>query len=305
MIETMVSCCIECGSQKIRKDVESDELLCEACGLVISEPDISFEPEWRAYSLREHNERSRVGQPISFQVYDRGLTTMIAPTNFDFQGKKLSKEEKYKMFRLRRRHIQANMQYSDQKNIAQAMPEISRLAFRVNAPNAVKEQAAFIYRKAVREKMCRGISINILAAASLYTAFRITETPKSLNEIADHSQYTSKAIAREYRKLVTRLGIRIPVSKPHAMVTNIAAKVGMKESTRRMALEFLDEAKRLRLTSGRGPAGLAAAALYIAGQLNDDMRSQVILAKASGVTEVTIRNRYKDMKNKLDIQEVK
>ena len=56
------------------------------------------------------------------------------------------------------------------------------------------------------------------------------------------------------------------------------------------------------LTSGRGPTGVAAAALYIASVLLGERKTQRDVADIAGVTEVTIRNRYKELAEKLDIE---
>ncbi len=58
----------------------------------------------------------------------------------------------------------------------------------------------------------------------------------------------------------------------------------------------------MRLTSGRGPAGIAAAATYIACLLTNERRTQGEIARNAHVTEVTIRNRYKELAQKLVIE---
>jgi Transcription initiation factor IIB (TFIIB) len=55
------------------------------------------------------------------------------------------------------------------------------------------------------------------------------------------------------------------------------------------------------LTSGRGPTGVAAAAIYIASIALNERRTQREVAEVAGVTEVTIRNRYKELTEKLGI----
>jgi len=57
----------------------------------------------------------------------------------------------------------------------------------------------------------------------------------------------------------------------------------------------------MRLTSGRGPTGIAAAATYIASVLAGERRTQREIAEVANVTEVTIRNRYKELLDKLEI----
>jgi len=58
----------------------------------------------------------------------------------------------------------------------------------------------------------------------------------------------------------------------------------------------------MKLTSGRGPAGIAAAATYIATVLTNERKTQREIAEIASVTEVTIRNRYKELLEKLMIE---
>ncbi|MFQ5553718.1 MAG: transcription initiation factor IIB, partial [Thermoplasmata archaeon] len=67
------------------------------------------------------------------------------------------------------------------------------------------------------------------------------------------------------------------------------------------AMDILKQATEKELTSGRGPTGVAAAAIYIASILGNERRTQREVADVAGVTEVTIRNRYKELTDKLGI----
>jgi transcription initiation factor TFIIB len=84
-------------------------------------------------------------------------------------------------------------------------------------------------------------------------------------------------------------------------VLKIASKVEVGEETQRKAIEILREAYRLKITIGKDPMGLTAAALYIACIMNEENRTQKMIAEAAGVTEVTIRNRYTELKTVLDL----
>jgi len=70
---------------------------------------------------------------------------------------------------------------------------------------------------------------------------------------------------------------------------------------RAKTVKILQDAAHEELTSGRGPTGMAAASLYIATVLCGERRTQREIAEIAGVTEVTIRNRYKELAQKLDI----
>jgi len=295
--------CPECGSQTIIHDEESGEIICGSCGLVITESTINKGPEWRAFTQSEKESRSRVGVPLSFSVHDKGLTTMIGRVGRDAFGRKLPLKTKLQMLRLRKWQIRSRVHSSVDRNLAQAMAELDRLTDKLHIPPPIKEKAAVVYRKALEKGLVRGRSISAIAAASLYAACRITQTPRTLREISRHSPINKKDIARCYRLLLRELKLQMPVPAAQLRVPKIAAKVGIGEKTQQTAVEILREAGRLKSTAGKDPMGLAAAALYIACVMNDEKRTQKMIADAAGVTEVTIRNRYKGLKEvlKLDV----
>ena len=173
------------------------------------------------------------------------------------------------------------------------------LTDRLHVPRAVKEQAAVIYRRALKEGLVRGRSILTMVAASLYAALRVTRTPMTLSEIARVSTIDEKDISRSYRILIRELNLHMPVQRAQLNVPRIASKVEVGEETQRKAIEILGEADRLKITIGKDPMGLAASALYMACIMNEENRTQKMMAQAAGVTEVTIRNRYTELKRYL------
>ena len=298
--ELVPSTCSECGSSNIIHDVESGEIICGGCGLVIAESGLYMGPEWRAFTMEERGSRSRAGMPPSFAVHDKGLSTVIR-VDRDGYGRRLPTKTRIQMFRLRR--WQGRSVYdSVERNLAQAMSELDRLADRLHIPKLVQETAAVIYRKALKKGLVRGRSIVAIVAVSLYVACRLTQTPRTLRELARHSPIDKKDLARCYRLLLRELDLRVPVAKAHFRVPRIAAAVGIGEKTQRRAFEILIEAARLRVTIGKDPMGLAAAALYIACVENGERWTQKAIADAAGVTEVTIRNRYKKLKEVLGLR---
>ncbi len=293
--------CPECGSDYVISDPDSGEIICGSCGLVIKESTINEGPEWRAFTQTEKDSRSRVGVPLSFAVHDKGLTTMIGRVGRDAFGRKIPLDTKLQMLRLRKWQIRSRVHSSMDRNLAQAMAELDRLSDKLHIPPNIKEKAAVIYRKALDKGMVRGRSISAIAAASLYAACRITQTPRTLNEIADQSPIEKKDIARCYRLMLREMELQMPRPDAQLRVPKIAAKVGVGEKTQQTAVEILREATRQKMTAGKDPMGLAAAALYIACVMNDEKRTQKMIADAAGVTEVTIRNRYKGLKEALDL----
>ena len=292
--------CPECGSKNIIHDDESGETICSSCGLVIAEPNLDTGPERRAFTQTEMETRTRVGMPLSFSLYDKGLSTVIR-IGRDAYGRELPLKTREQMLRLRRWQNSCGVHASVDKNLAQAMAELERLSERLHIPSPIQETAAVIYRKALKKGLVRGRSISAIAAASLYAACRLTRTPRTLRELASHTPMDKKDLSKYYRLLVRELDLRMPVANSQLRVPKIAALTGVGEETQRMAVEILREAERLKATSGRNPMGLAAAALYIACLENGENRTQKVIADASGITEVTVRNRYKELKEILGI----
>ncbi len=299
--EQAPSLCPECGSRKIIQDGGSGETICKGCGLVIIESIIDTGPEWRAYSAKQWKTRTRVGLPSSFSIPDKGLATMIGPLGLDALGKKIPQETKHKMFRLKRWNNRSMRHATENRNLSQAMRELQKISEKLHIPSIVQERAALIYRKALRNGFVRGRSISTMILASLYAACRLTQTPRTLADVARHSHVDKKDIARCYRLLLKELNIRAPVPKAKLRVPKIASEVNLSENTQRKAIEILEEAERLRMTGGKDPMGMAAAALYLACVMNGEKRTQKNIAHAAGVTEVTVRNRYKDLKSSLDL----
>ena len=206
------------------------------------------------------------------------------------------------MWRLRKWQIRCQVHSSVDRNLAQAMEELDRLSDKSYISGPVKEKAAVIYRKALDKGLVRGRSIVAIVAASLYAACRITGTPRTLREIAEASFVDKKDVARGYRLLLRCLKVQMPLADPLTYISRIAERTGISGQTQGLAFKFLQEAKRKRAVAGKDPKGLAAAALYIACRQRNEKKTQKDIAGAAGVTEVTVRNRYKSLKRKLALE---
>jgi transcription initiation factor TFIIB len=294
--------CPECTSKNLVHDYDTGETICGDCGLVLYEQMLDKSPEWRAFTQQEKASRSRVGMPTSYSVHDKGLSTTISQVDRDALGRKLPLSTRLQMWRLRKWQIRSRVHSSVDRNLAQAMAELDRLSGKVNISPSIKEQAALVYRKALDKGLVRGRSISGIAAASLYAACRKSGLPRSLREIAEASLVNRKDVARCYRLLLHELSFHMPISDPLTYVSKIAEKNGVSGKTQGAAIALLREARQKRAASGKDPMGMAAAALYIACLQNNEKITQKDIAEAAGVTEVTVRNRYKTLKKQLNVQ---
>ena len=141
-----------------------------------------------------------------------------------------------------------------------------------------------------------------VVAGALYAACRRHEVPRTLDELSEASNIEKKEIGRTYRFVTRELGITILPSNPADYIPRFASSLRLVPETQSKAVEILDMAQKAELTSGRGPTGIAAAALYVAALINGEKRTQREVADVAGVTEVTIRNRYKELLEKLKLE---
>ena len=300
--QRLVDKCPECGSSNLVHDYDTGETVCGDCGLVLYEQMMDKGPEWRAFTQEEKASRSRVGVPTSYSVHDKGLSTAISQVDRDAFGRKLPLSTRLQMWRLRKWQIRSRVHSSIDRNLAQAMAELDRLSDKVYIPPPIKEKAAVTYRKALDKGLVRGRSIAAIAAAALYAACRGSGTPRTLREIAEASLVDKKDVARCYRLLLRELDVHMPIADPLTYVSKIAERTGISGKTQGIAIGILREARKKRAAAGKDPMGLAAAALYIACLKNNEKKTQKDIAEAAGVTEVTVRNRYKTLKKQLDIE---
>jgi len=293
--------CQRCNKGVMLTYSNTGEMFCSKCGFVATDRVEQEGPEWRSFSKEEGDNRIRTGAPTSLTMHDMGLATIINPQNKDATGKPLSASMKSTIERLRTWDNRSQVHEPVDRNFRQAFSELNRLKDKLALSDAVIEKTAYIYRKALDKGLVRGRSIPGLIAASLYAACRNTETPRTLTDVANGINIKRKDIARCYRLLLRELDLKMPVVNPIKCISRISSIAELSEKTKRKAVEILDQATKIELSAGKDPMGLAAAALYLSCVINGENKTQKDIAVAAGVTEVTIRNRYKGLKEALEI----
>ena len=294
--------CPGCGDKKMVTDQNTGELFCGKCGLVVNDKITDATAEWRSFSKDGGIDPTRTGAPTSLTMHDRGLATVIGAANKDATGKPLSANVKSSIERLRTWDSRSQAHSSEEKNLRQALNEMSKLKDKLALTNVVIEKAAYIYRKALERKLVRGRSIQGLVAACLYAACRNTETPRTLYDIANGMNIRKKDIARCYRLIFRELELKMPVVDPVKGVSRIASIAELSEKSKRKAIKILNLAKDSGLVAGKDPMGIAAASLYLACISTGEIKSQKEISIASGITEVTIRNRCVGLRKMLKDQ---
>ena len=293
--------CIGCGESLFTNDYTRGENICTSCGLVSSDRIANRGPEWRAFTAEERDSRERTGAPMKLSIADKGLSTMIDWRNKDANGRALTTNTRATIYRMRKWHIRSRVQSSHHRNLGIAMSEMERLSSQLGIPREARETVALIYRKALAKRLVRGRSIDSVVAAAIYLACRIHRIPRRLDEIVTEARTNRKQISQAVRLVLSKVDVEVPLASAKDLIPRLSSDLGLEGRTVRRATEIVKQAKEGRITVGKDPGGIVGAALYIAGILEEDRRTQREIAKVSHVTEVTIRNRYKELVRSLGI----
>ncbi len=291
--------CPECDGE-LRQ--EADERVCADCGLIVDTQAIDRGPEWRAFNHRERQEKSRVGAPTTQTMHDKGLTTTIDWKNKDAYGRNIGAKKRSQMNRLRRWQERIRTKDAGERNLQFALSEIDRMSSALDLPDSVREVASVLYRKALKEDLIRGRSIEGVATACLYAACRQEMLPRSLEEIEDVSRVERKEIGRTYRYVSKALGLEMQPVDPKQYVQRYCSELGLSEKVKTKAMEIIDVTAEKGLLSGKSPTGYAAAAIYAAALLCNEKKTQREVAEVAQVTEVTIRNRYQEQIEAMELE---
>ena len=297
MAAAFIKKCPECESINLTYDQNLGEIICNECGLVVEEKMVDSGIDLQG-KFSKNEKKGRGGAPISIQKFDKGLTTNVGELSDIYR---LDSGQTRKFLRLKK--WQERVSTSIERNLRLAMAELRVIASYLNLPNVVRDETARIYHYVLQRGMVRGRSMESVIAACLYASCRTYGIPRTLDEMATASDVERKEIGRTYRFIIRKLGLKVKQSSPKDYISRFASVLKLSPKTQNDALSVFKRAEEVELTSGRGPAGISAAALYVAALINDEKKTQREVADIAGITEVTIRNRYKELIDKLGLQD--
>ncbi|MBW3013660.1 transcription initiation factor IIB [Candidatus Woesearchaeota archaeon] len=297
-MESLIKKCPECGGINLFYNRDKGEIICRACGLVVEEKIVDFDQEWRDFEDGSESSGRRAGAPMTFTKHDQGLGTEVGRTGDLYELK--SKKDRDKFFRLRK--WQYRISTAIERNLKLALAELKRVSSYLKLPKSVEEESARIYTLAVQRGLVRGRSMESVVAGALYAACRRHDVPRTLDELSEASGIERKEIGRTYRFVTRELNVKILPSNPADYIPRFASSLELSAKSQSRAVEILELAHRAGLTSGRGPTGIAAAALYVSALIHGEKRTQREVADVARVTEVTIRNRYKELLDELKLE---
>lgn len=291
--------CPECGANEILVDSSKGEKICSKCGLIISDSMIDTQQDWRAFDSEELEKTARTGAPLTRMRQDKGIGTEIGKSKAELFKVSAGKRGQY--FRIK--NWQKRLVSSKDRNYGYALSELERIASALSLPRNLQEEIGSMYEKALEEGLVKGRSIEAVIGSLVYALSREYGSPRLMSEICDVSGVDKRDLGRTYRYVARKLNLRVIPAKAIDYVPRCAALLKLNDKTQVKAKQYLKQLKEEEDVSGKGPIGLAAATLYIAAIMNGEIVSQRKIAEAIGVTEVTIRNRCKDIAKALNIED--
>ncbi len=298
-MQSSIVCSVCNKNNETVTDPESGELICGNCGTVLLENVEESGPEWRL--LDEGKDRSRTGMPITLSRHDMGLATIIGRTNRDASGRGLDASVKSTMERLRTWDLRIQAYSPSDRNLRQAFSILERVKDKLGLSEPVIEKTAYLYRKAQERGLVRGRTITSVLSAAIYISCREMGIARTLNDIASLTNLRRKELARTFRLLILELDLKVPVVDPMKCIAKVANKTKLSERTKRQAMDIMISVTKRGISAGKDPMGLAGSVLYLSSKNSGEPITQMDIANAAGVTEVTIRNRFRDLKSKINL----
>ncbi|MCD6491677.1 MAG: transcription initiation factor IIB [Candidatus Njordarchaeia archaeon] len=263
--------CPYCGSEDI--ELIGDKYVCMRCGSIVKEEIIDTGPEDRVFKPEEALKR-RFAPTSSF--------TGIQPHRLYIEGESIGSS----------RLIPKDART---RNTMFAMSILNELANRMYLSRIVRDTVLEYYRRLSIKRSIRRERVPAIVAALVYIACRIAGVPRPLDKIARISNIRKKDISKAYKMVKEELKILVPVPDPEKFVVSFGKELRLSGEIIYKALDIIRRVKKMGVSIGRDPAGIAAAALYIATRAMGEKKTQKKVAEVAGVTEVTVRNRYREI----------
>ncbi len=291
--------CPECAGTHIVVDDIRGELVCDDCGLVLSDRAMDASPEWSAYSPEEAARISHTGTPRDPLTGAAGLTTVIPSPHRDAHGNSIPLDGRAALYRIQRLQRHASHGLPGERSLPEAIRALERCVAALDLPRNVRDEAGFLCRKAIQRQLARGRSIEVLVAAAVYAACRIAGVPRTLDELERVTGLPKTRVGAAYRSLHRELALAVHVSHPADYVERFCSELGLDRRVEREALALVREFEPSGSATSVSPCGTAGAAIYLASIVVGEPRSEKTIAWVAGVSEVTLRNRFLEMKGLL------
>lgn len=286
--DELVNFCSECGGMLISIE-EKGETVCRQCGLIYNERELDVvRPGYRTYSKQDTTNKVHNGSPITELLPDIGLTTFINRNDSrDPELRRIIRRDSYLEWKARNHLIATN--------------ELKRVAHNLHVSEDIKKMTMKLYKKAYRLDLVKGRSIPGMVSACLYHMCKLKKSPRAFDEIIRESSVSEEMVKSCYKVLVKKLHLKTSSSNPVLYLPRFVSNLGLNFEVEKVATKILQSYFEKNKPSGLNPKGFCAGAIYLASKLKSKKITQNQIAREVGISEVSLRSRYNDLLNSIDL----
>ncbi len=296
LVEDEQRTCPECQSAHLVLDDVRGELVCDDCGLVLQDQAVDASPAWTAYAPEDARRVAHTGAPRDPLSGAAGLTTVIPTPHRDAHGNSIPLEGRGALYRIQRLQRHSSHGLPGERSIPTAARILDRFVSLLDLPRNVRDEAGFICRKAIQRGLARGRSMEVLVAGAIYAACRVDGVPRTLDELQKVTGLSKTRVGAAYRSLHHELALAVATPQPAEYVQRFCSELELSNRVEREATRLVREFQPPGSSTSVSPCGTAGAAIYLACLECGESRSERAVSKVAGVSEVTLRNRYLEMR---------
>jgi len=313
--------CPTCNSILV-EDQSKGECFCSSCGYVVYDHTPTLATESIDSSLESRFKSTRGSGSTSYSYHDLGISSDIYHANRDFNGKSIRSDMLDEINRIRRWHSRLRVSSSKERRIYNVLTKINEICSILSLPRVINESASLVYRMIESKSKAKGRSSVCMACACIYHVCKQYSILRSIDEIAEAAGCKNKRLIYKYYRIIALESIVddesrdsidnngssnssskglfiIPIDMYIAKLSNT---IRLDTKVEKLAIDIARKTVDRSAMDGKAPYGLAAAYIYMACVLLGMKVLQSDISSASNVTEVTVRNRYRELINNYRIR---
>jgi transcription initiation factor TFIIB len=312
-ININIPLCSICNNDfKTVSDPELGEIICNICGIVLSEEkELHLHPRVQEeMTVMNHVNSKSTNRDLRYNenniLFNIESSTTIGRSNVDSIGKKISKDMENKIDKLRIWERRTRYINPKDRNLKSAFTQLNSIRPKLGLSNAIVEKSFYIYKKASSAGLIQGRITEGILSASIYLACKELEIPKTLKEISDITNVKVKSISKYSRLLIFELGLKpIPIIDPIKCIVKIANNLKLEEKIKHKAIKIMKEVMKEEIHVGKNPLSIAASTIYaVCKTIEEDDKTQIEIANSAGISAAVVRDRYNDIINKVDLHQM-
>ena len=310
--------CSICNNDfKTVSDPESGEIICNVCGIVLSDKEKELPLHSRVQEemtvINHANTIATSTTNLNLKhfynnnlLFDIESSTIIGKSNVDAIGKRISNDMQNKIDKLRIWEQRTRYTNPNERNLKDAFNKLNNITHKLGLSNAIVEKSFYLYRKASSSGLVQGRTTEGILSSALYLACKELGTPKTLKEISDITNVKIKSISKYSRLLSFKLDLKpIPVIDPIKCIIKIANNLNLDEKIKHKAIDIMKEVMKKEIHVGKNPLAIAASTIYAACKnRKDNDKTQLEIANSADISAVVVRDRYNDIIDNVNLQQM-